>query len=208
MESTENSDDDTPPNSKIVRLIKTYDLGDDFGSKLEAYWTGDGVERKSLRDLADLFNRQLLKVAISDAGMRTLDGESENFYRLLTDDEVSSGVRTETRNLMKRNGVDIEQLERDFVSYQAIRTYLREVRGAEYNNNKQKDRVERTAESVSRLQSRTATIAQRNLEQLRNTSELVVDDPELFISVNVLCRTCGTQYTYEKLLEQGGCNCQ
>lgn len=57
---------------------------------------------------------------LEDAGMLALDGEVENISRLLTDDEVNNGMRTDARRRFDRSGVDAESLERDFVSYQVI----------------------------------------------------------------------------------------
>jgi hypothetical protein len=136
--------------TKVGRLIDGYDLGPEYGAELEAAWTDDGVERKSLRDLAEEFNRKLLAAAMSGAGMSTLDGEVDNIFRLLTEDDVTAGTRTDARSRLERNGIDVDQLERDFVTYQAIR---------------------------------------------------------LFVSVDVLCEGCGSQYTIAELLERGGCDC-
>lgn len=199
---------DDEPTTKVGRLIERYDLGTAFGDRLEAAWLGEGVERRSLRDLADLFNRELLTVAMEQEEMSALDGEVENIYRLLTDDEVSSGMRTDARRRLDRNGVDVESLERDFVSYQAIRTYLKDVREAEYGGSSDADRVEKVAESVRRLRSRTVSVAEGNLDQLRNANELVFGDGRVFVDITVLCEECGSQYSYDELLERGGCDCR
>jgi hypothetical protein len=117
--------------SKVARLIGEYGLGEEFGDELERRWTADGDERESLRDLADAFNRRLLESALTAAGASTVSGEASNLYRLLTGDDVSSGMRTEARARLERDGVDVDQLERDFVTYQAIRAHLTEYRDAE-----------------------------------------------------------------------------
>jgi hypothetical protein len=193
--------------TKVERLIEQYDLGAAFGDRLEAAWLGESVERRSLRDLADLFNRELLAVAMEEAGMAALDGEVENLYRLLTDDEVSNGMRTDTRRRLDRNGVDVDSLEGDFVSYQAIRSYLKDVREADYDDSPD-DRVEKVAESVRRLRSRTVSVSEGNLNQLRKADELALGESRVLVDITVLCEDCGAQYSYDELLERGGCDCE
>lgn len=61
---------------------------------------------------------------MEDAGMDPLEGEVENAYRLLTEESVSSGVRTETRKKLERNGDGVNQVEADFVTYRVVRTDL------------------------------------------------------------------------------------
>ena len=195
------------PRTKVGRLIESYDLGVDYGAELEAAWTDDGTERKSLRDLAEEFNRQLLAAAMSEAGMSTLDGEVDNLFRLLTNDDVTAGARTDARRRLERNGVDVKQLQRDLVTYQAIRSYLQNERGATYEGASDEDRLERTADSIERLRSRLNSVCESNLDQLRETDRISLDEFRLFVSVDVLCEGCGSQYTVAELLERGGCDC-
>lgn len=200
--------DDGRPSSKVARLIDEYDLGESFGARLERRWTGEGAERTSLRDLADLFNRRLLSVAMERAGMSTVDGEVENLYRLLTADDVSSGVRTEARARLERDGVDVDALERDFVTYQAIRSYLKDYRGASYEGTTDADRIQNVTDTVQQLRARLRTVTEGSLEQLRDTDRLTLGDFRLFIDVDVLCEDCGAQYGVVDLLERGGCECE
>ena len=194
--------------TKVGRLIGEYGLGEDYGAELEARWVGEETERESLRDLADRFNRQLLTVAMREAEMTTIDGEVENFFRLLTDDDVSAGVRTDARRRLERNGIDVEQLERDFITYQAIRSYLQDHRGAEYEKSSDEDRIERTVESIERLRLRLERVSENNLTQLRSADRIALDEFRLFVGVDVLCEACGSQYPISELMEQGGCDCR
>jgi hypothetical protein len=200
-------DPDQRPASKVARLIETYDLGPGFGDELEARWTADEPERESLRDLAGLFNRRLLEAALSDAGTSTVDGEVANLYRLLTDDGVSSGTRMEARARLERTGVDVDALESDFVTYQAIRTYLTAYRDAEYERASDEDRIERTVEAIQRLRSRLTSVVEANLDRLRSTDRLTLGEFRLFVDVDVLCEDCGAQYRVVELLKRGGCDC-
>jgi hypothetical protein len=194
--------------SKVARLIDEYDLGGGFGDELERRWTADGDERESLRDLADRFNRRLLESALTAAGTSTVSGEVENLYRLLTADDVSSGMRTEAQARLERDGIDVDQLDRDFVTYQAIRTYLTEYRGAEYEEPSASDQVETVLGTIQRLRSRLRSITEGSLDRLRSTDRLTLGRFRLFVDVDVLCEDCGAQYGVVDLLERGGCDCE
>jgi hypothetical protein len=109
--------------SKVVSLIDHDELKA-LGGELEQLWTADD-DRHSLRDLAECFNQQLLAHTLEDAAVQTFDGEIENMYRLLTDDDVSSAESTRIKRRLERDGVDVETLSSDFVTYKAIGTYLK-----------------------------------------------------------------------------------
>lgn len=203
-----NDSDGGTPSTKVGRLLDSYDLGVEYGAELEAAWTDEGSERKSLRDLATEFNRRLVAASMAQTDMSTLDGEVDNIFRLLTEDEVTAGTRTEVRSRLERSGVDVGQLERDFVTYQAIRSYLQNERGAEYEETSDADRLERTSDSIERLRSRLSSVCETNLEQLRETDRITLDEFRLFVSVDVLCEGCGSQYTVAELLDRGGCDCE
>ena len=193
--------------SKVARLIDVYGLGAELGARLEALWTTEGSERESLRTLADRFNTRLLETAMSDAGVSVVDGEVDNLYRLLTADDVSSGNRTEARRRLERNGVDVDQLERDFVTYQAVRSYLTDVRGATYEHERDGSRVKNVAETIQRLKSRIQSVAEKNIDQLVKAEQVSIGEYQLFIDVSILCEDCNTQYGLVEFLQSGSCDC-
>jgi len=198
---------DNRPSSKVARLLDEYGL-DGLGDELEARWTGDGVERTSLRDLADYFNERLLEQALIDAGMNALESDVSSTYQNLTDDDVSTGVRTDTRNRLEQNGIDVDGLESDFVSYQAIRSYLTEYRDAEYRRLSDEEKVEKDLQSIQRLMTRTLSVTEERIEKLRETGRVDADEFEVLLDVQVLCQNCGRQYSVAEFLEQRGCDCQ
>lgn len=195
--------------SKVGRVLVEYDL-DDLGETMETRWTGDEEERSSLRELADWLNKHLLEVAMSRAGRQPLDGEVDNVYRLLTGDDVSSGVRTQARNDLKRDGVAIDELERDFVSHQAVHTYLTKYRGARHSSPTaaDRDRVESVTQAIQRLSHRTLRVTEDNLSTLENTDRLQIGDFDVLVDVTVTCQNCGTRYDVVELLERGHCECK
>jgi len=74
--------------------------------------------------LADYFNQELLEAATESAGATPLKGEVENLYHLFTDDDVTSGVREQTRNRLDQQGIDAERIEDDFVTYRSVQHCL------------------------------------------------------------------------------------
>lgn len=193
-------------NSKVNRLIETYELHG-LGGELERLWTADGSEkRKSLRELATVFNRRLVESAMVDAGMQSLDGEVENIYRLLTDDRVTSADRTRTRRRLERDGVDVDALQADFVSYQAIRTYLTDYRDASYTKNAESTKS--IKETIQQLRSRITEVTESKLSRLAKRDELIPGDFRVIVDVRAVCEHCGTQTDVIALIDDGGCDCQ
>jgi len=201
------SPDSSGPRSKVARLIESYDLAP-LGDDLEAAWLGEGTERQSLRDLADRFNRALLLAAIRDAGMDVVDGEAENYYRLLTDEDVSAGRRVEAQNRLEAADVDVDTLREEFVTYQAIRHYLTEVRGASYEREQETNSVAHERSVIERLQSRVERVVRDTVDRLHGAGRLTVGDYRVLVSVDVLCQDCGGQYTVGELLDRGHCGCE
>ena len=190
--------------SKVVQLLAEYDL-QGLGAELEQLWTAED-DRSSLRDLAVYFNQHLVERALEDANEQVLDGEVENIYRLLTDEEVSSAERTRVRRRLERDDVDVDALESDFVTYQAIRTYLQEHRGAEYTP-AETEPLEREATNLQQMRGRTAVVTEGKLEQLRENNELVLDEFRTLVNIQVVCDGCNTQFDVFELLDRGGCAC-
>ncbi|WP_290819263.1 rod-determining factor RdfA [Halovivax sp.] len=194
--------------SKVGRLIESYDLGM-LDRELVERWTAPNGERSSLRELADVFNRRLLATALENADVDTVDGEVENTYRLLSDTDVSTGVRTEVRNRLARQGVDVDELESQFVSHQAIHTYLTKYRNVELEQPEQRpeERREKERERIRRLQSRTEAVTRDSIERLRDGAHLRLGDANVLVDVRVFCEECGADFAVDELLRRSGCEC-
>ena len=197
---------DDEPTTKVGRLLAEYEL-DGLGAELEAHWTADTPERKSLRDLAALFNRELLRTQMRKHEMSTVDRDVARYYRLLTDDEVTTGQAVEARNELTEHGIDIDDLTGDFVTYQAVRGYLRNVRGAEYDRSGGDSQIEVERDRIERLITRTEAVTRDKLDQLENTDRIDLGTPRLFVGIDVFCEDCGSRYAVGQLLDRGGCDC-
>ena len=193
-------------NSKVDRLLTEYSLSG-MDEQLITSWTGDADERRSLRDLAEYFNRELLRAAMAEAGMTTLDGEVANTYRLLTAEDVSTGVRTQAETTLERNGIDPQRLRTDFVSHQAIHTYLTKQRGVEHPSEPVGDRAGKTERTIRRLGSRLVAVAEKRLRSLRDAGTITLGTFSVLVDVHVVCEDCGTHTDVPTLLGDGGCDC-
>lgn len=192
--------------TKVERVIDAYDL-EEWGARLEAEWIGDGTDRTSLRDLAAEFNRAVLRAALEDADEPTVGFDVERTYRALSDDDVPGSDAVQVRRELERAGVDVEAVQRDFVTHQAVHTYLTNVREAELTRDDE-DRLERKRETVQRLASRTQVVTDATLEELARADLLTGRNYEVIVDVQAVCEHCGRGYTVEELLSNGGCDCE
>lgn len=192
--------------TKVSRVIDEYDLNG-IGAEMEEQWQKTGTEHTSLRDLADYFNRRLLAEVIGRTGGKTLPGEVENLYEILTGENVNTADRTRVKRSLERDGVDIEETMQDFVTHQAVHTYLKRDRDAVYTP-EQKDRKAAVEEHVQRLRGRMTSVIEGHLEQVANSGDLTLGNFKVFIDTRVFCEDCSTQIEITELLKQGGCNCE
>ncbi|MXR20035.1 rod-determining factor RdfA [Halobacterium bonnevillei] len=191
--------------SKVARLLDEYEF-EGLGAELEHRWTTDGRDGMSLRELETYFNERLLEHRMRSVGIQSLEGEVPNIYRLLTGEDVSSGGRTRVKRRLERAGVDVEALQEDFVSYQAIRTYLKEYRGTVYES-EEGDPRESAKRLIAQMRNRTSAIAENKLDQLAELEDFHLEDPQVFVDVQVICGRCSTQQPIQDALEDGGCDC-
>lgn len=192
--------------SKVQRVIDDYGL-DGLGAQLEAKWTDDSTDRYSLRELAEYVNQKLVEASI---GPDSVEGEAENVYRLLTDDSVNSGVRTDAEAKIERNGVDVDTLRADFVSHQAVHTYLTEFRDTEFSSEPREpnDKLDDRRHTIRRLQDRLVAVSESSLRNLQNAGLLELGSFDVFVNVQVYCEDCRTQREIGSILEQRGCDCE
>ena len=199
------SENDGGHRTKVAKLIEKYDLEGD-GDELERLWTASGDERRSLRELATMFNKRILRSTIEDAAITSLSIDLDDVYRQLRGEKGTSADQTRVRRRLEREGVDVETLQSEFVSYQAIRSFLKEERGAEYNPDQ--DLIERDTETIQQLRNRTMLVTETKLDGLVTNDEIELGPYEITVDINVYCDDCGRQFDVIDILEQEGCNCQ
>ena len=188
---------------KVACVLEEYGL-EGLGDDLVEYYTRE-VDRYSLRGLADLFNRRLTETIVRNAGMTVTRTETDQLYRSLTADDVSSGDQTRIRRRLERAGVDVDRLERSLVSHEAIRTYLHQRDATPPESDT--DQVDKEVQHLRQLKSRTTRVTEGKLENLRATDRISLGDFRVLTEIEVYCEACESQFAVESLLEQRKCDC-
>jgi hypothetical protein len=187
---------------KLDRVAEKWEL-----SALDDRLQSRRTEGDSLRDLEQYVNTRVVRAAMQATGMDAIDGEASNLYRLLTDDSVSTGKRVTVESRLERNGVDPESLRSDFVSYQTVRTHLRDCLDVATSRDTDLD-TDEARTTVHKLLSRTEAVTERTLERLETAGRLTIPQPSVSVSLRVSCSACGDDYTFSQLLARGGCSCR
>lgn len=190
-------------NTKIARVIREYDL-DDMGTKMEAEWTGEAGERTSLQDLADEFNEAVLEAALREGSVSSLNVDVSSTYEALHGESGSS--KTRARRRLEREGIDVDELTGDFVTHQAIHTYLTQERGASLPA-ADDNMSERKVETIEKLQGRVSAVAESAISSLANAEELDRGDYDVLVDVRAVCPNCGSDAPVGELIRRGSCGC-
>lgn len=189
--------------TKIDRIIDKYDL-DGIRDELRVRWTSE-ENRDSLRDLEAYFNQRVLSAAVETVGTIPLDGEIENLYRLLTEDDVQESNKTHARRRLEREGVDVDGVCSDFVSHQTVYRYLTnhlEVESPEEEGAADENYVER----VRALQNRTKVVTKDVVKRLQDDSDVDESDLDVLVDVKIRCPECGQYHRIEHFTEETECN--
>ncbi len=202
---TDSESDAATYNSKVSRVTEQYGL-DGIDRTLVDLWTRE-EDRYSLRELAEYFNERVVAAAMEDAGVPPLDGEVANTLRLLTDDEVSAGKRTQARSRLKQRGVDVARLTDDFVSYQAINRHMKERLDVDRDSGASESDPADKLESIRALQNRTAVVTETKLEELQGTDDYGIGDIDVYVDISVSCSDCFRTLSVSEFFDQGGCDC-
>lgn len=190
-------------NTKVARVIREYDL-DGMGATLEAAWTGEAGERTSLRDLADEFNEAVLEAVLRDAGVSLLNVDVSSTYEALHGESGSSATRARRR--LEREDIDVDELTGDFVTHQAVHTYLTQEREATLPA-ADDEMADRKVETIEKLQGRVSAVAESAISSLANKGELDRGDYDVLVDVRAVCPNCGADTPVVELLRRGGCDC-
>jgi hypothetical protein len=97
-------------------------------------------------------------------------------------------------------------VEGDFVSHQAVHTYLTKYRGVKRDTPAADPEKERA--TVDRLRGRTKAVTTGSIDRLVDRGELDIDSFEVLVDVRIVCDDCGTQYQFGELIDRGGCECR
>jgi len=203
------ADSDSPMSngdSKVERVAVRYDI-DGIGAELEERWTTDGNE-SSTRQLANHFNKSVVRAALRGAGATPLESELETIYKALSKSGTDAAELIEVRERLSEHGIDPESLADDFVSHQTVYNYLTKHRGAVYESTSDPaERLRKTNESVQRVKSRMVAIASRNINMLRRADILTLGEYDVVGDIHVYCHDCEQRYGVRELVDKRGCGC-
>ncbi|SNZ12318.1 hypothetical protein SAMN06269185_1610 [Natronoarchaeum philippinense] len=189
---------------KVDRVRDEYDLYNLDERLCHRYETGDvGVRR-----LETWINQQLLRRAMERAGMTVLDGEEENYHRLLTDDEVMDSAQDKAKLELRDAGVDVEQVTSDFVSYRTVLKHLKSCLNADTSRDYSPD-PERDLQQIKKMRTRFANVIEGSLERLAREGEVEIDEPSASVQLKVRCGNCNRRHDVLDLLADSlTCPCQ
>lgn len=192
---------------KVGRLADRHGL-DRLNGELERRWLGRGIERQSVRDLADYFNRQLLEATLRAADSDVMSGEAEYLYGALTDEDASAARREEARQRLSREGIDPDGLTDAFVSYQSIHNHLTDCLGVSSPVGGAGERtVDQDRDELRRLRSRVEAVAGSMLDRLDRRTDAGVGDIDVSVRIEARCADCGVRKSLTRLLADRGCDC-
>jgi hypothetical protein len=201
MSSGDAADGGRGRRGKVDRLIDEYGL--DIEDHLIDAWTRR-QNRRSLRDLAAEFNRELLRERLDRRGISSVGMDTETVYRHLRGN-AGSGSRTRVHRQLEREGIEVSELREEFVSHAAVRTFFRN-RGVT-RSGEDTDQVAAEATHVQQLQNRTAVVTEDKLESLRSTGRVDIGEFRVLVDVQVFCEDCERQFDINELLEARRCSC-
>ena len=188
---------------KLCRALDEWDLGH-YDERMLRDWQRESG-RKGYRTLAREFNTMLLRRQMDRAGVSTLANEAESRYERLTGDDET--VAHETREVLQREGLPIDDLERSFVSYGTVRTHLKDCLDAEHTPTKSDGTW--TTRSIEIASEQAQEKTETALKSLATDGEVTIGgDPEIDVSITVACSECESRVNVERAIRRGYvCNC-
>lgn len=187
---------------KVCRVLGERDI-EEYDDRMLSQWQGDGSQRKGYRQLAEWLNVTLLRREMDKAGLTTLGEEANSKYQRLQSDESSAG---DVANMLEREGIDVDRLRDDFVSYGVVRTHITECLGAEYDQPAESN-WEREAIDIARDRAeekvREAVGSLVNKDRIETSTDL-----EVHVGVEVECENCQSRVPVGRAIRRGHvCHC-
>lgn len=188
---------------KVCRVLDERGV-EHYDERLLDEWQADESQRKGYRALARWLNVTLLRREMDQAGLSTLGGEAASKYERLRDDDRDG---TEVARLLKREGVDIDGLEDDFVSYGVVRTHLLDCLGEAY------ERVESASDweddSIRIARDHATEKISDAVRSLVNKDEIDVGgDVTVRLNAEIECENCQVRAPLRRVRRRGYvCEC-
>jgi len=194
---------------KIEIVTDRYDLDefealyDSVDERLLARWTGaDGTEPDGYRTLAEWFNRRLLKATYDERGRGAIGPRVQSDYEALTGEDDL--LREEVADDLRADGIDVDRLRADMISWSTMRTHLTSCLDGEKT-------VER-ADSGPGWERRSVDIARdvaeskvrEALSSLSSRGALPeADRADVTIQALLSCPDCPTRIPFDDAIDRG-----
>jgi len=185
-------------------------VASDFGfqatlADLGERWAAE--EGPGLRPLARTFNTRVVHERLLQAGNRSLDGEADLLYRLLTDDDVENAERARARQRLAELDIDPEKLIESFVSYRTIDRHFCNCTDRERQQSSAEPTGKKALERIDALKNRLERVTETALGQVADEREFRdTRTLDVMVQVNIACQDCGSRLSARKLLSDG-CEC-
>ena len=137
--------------------------------------------------------------------MRAVESNTENYYNILVGSDTNPSERHQVRRTLKRNGVDPDEVQKDFVSHQTVHTYLRNHRDVSRDREKSpEERRQAVKQRIDRLRGRTEAVVKESLNELARHDQLPIDEFDTIVDFRVMDTTTGETRDLEEVLGDEG----
>jgi len=164
-------------------------------------WRGeDGYTAQGYRSLAEWFNKRLLYTAYERAGRETLGGRIDSDYEMLIGDNTLA--KEELRDSLISDGVSVDSVVDDMISYGTIRKHIVDCLGEEKKQQSSDTDWERN--SIDLAKSLTKKKCEKALSSL-DSKGVVRGAKDSTVEVDILlgCDECQTVVPFAVALQQG-----
>jgi hypothetical protein len=169
-----------------------------YEDRLVDQWQADSPNRKGYRQLADWLNTMMLRREMDQAGLSTLGDEPESKYQRLTGDDET--VADEVRNDLHNEGINVDSLDSDFVSYGVVRKHLKEC----LDLDRDIESTDWEAEAIKYTHEHASGKLEDAIRSLLNKERLAAcGDVEAHVFFEVECEGCHTRVPVDRALRRG-----
>jgi len=186
---------------KVCKVLEKYDC-EYYDDRLLDQWTAPKSERKGYRQLARWLNVNLLRRQMDRAGLSTLGGEAESKYDRLQED---SETAIELGEYLESEGIAIDELRSDFVSYGVIRRHLKECLDAE----REQSSTDWEQEAIDIATAQSEKKIGEAVRSLLNKGRIdAKGDTTVHVTTEIECHLCHSRVPVSRALRRGYlCSC-
>ncbi|RQG88022.1 hypothetical protein EA462_14295 [Natrarchaeobius halalkaliphilus] len=207
------------PGQKVARVIDDYEL-EGLDETLVDLWTRDDSSRKSIRELADLVNAEIVSAVVGSElqGMTPMEYPPDRIATRLaarssTDsrfEDVSQGDINEVTNWMESEGIDVDSLTNDFVTFGVVYDYLKNYHDAKASEKYRKssspeELKEKVTSRLDGLKEQVETVTKESNRSLENAGILQETNRTVTVDIRITCVNCGREYPAIEFVEANGC---